>query len=59
MEDGDEADLRAEMTWVRGNLDKGVGRRPEEEGVEGALVPHDERIELVGEGEDDMEVWDG
>ena len=56
MEDGEEADLGAEVLGIGGDLAQGAGRGAEEQVVERALVLQGEGGDLGGQREDDVVV---
>jgi len=57
VQDGEEADLRAQTTRIGGQRRHGLGRRREKDGVDRRLVLEGDRGEGRGHGEYDMEVW--
>ena len=59
VEDGEEADLGAEMARVGGYRPERVGDGPEEETVDDGLVLGGDLGDRRGHGEDDVEVLDG
>ena len=59
MEHAEEADLRAEVSWIAGSFEQRCGTGAKEQIVKQPLVLEDERGELGGQGEDDMEVRHG
>ena len=59
VEDGEEADLGAEVAGVSGDRAQGVGDRPEEEAVNDGLVVGGDLGDGRGHGEDDVEVLRG
>lgn len=58
MEHREETDLRSEMLGVEGNLQHGFSAGPEQQVVEELLVLEHQWRELVGQGEDHVEVAD-
>ena len=58
MEDGGEADARAEMLRVGGDGGQGLGGGPEQEVVDGGLVVERDRADRRRQGEDDVIVGD-
>src|SRR5208283_5039042 len=54
MEDGGEADARAEMLGVGGDGGQGLGGGPEQEVVDGGLVLERDRADRRRQGEDDV-----
>ena len=58
MQDGEEADFGAEVFGVAGNGLECGGRDGEQEIVEHLLVLQCQRVELFGNGEDDVEIGD-
>ncbi len=59
MEHAEEPCLRAEVLGIAGSFEQRRGTGAEEQIVKQPLVLEDERGELVGQGEDDMEVRHG
>jgi hypothetical protein len=59
VEDGNETDLAAQMPGIPGEGLEGFAGRPEEQIVEGPGSGERQRLELVGQREDDMEVRHG
>src|ERR1700688_4201569 len=59
MQHAEESDLRAEIPGIAGSFEQRRGTGAQEQIVKQPLVLEDERGELVGQGEDDMEVRDG
>src|ERR1035437_8136432 len=59
MEHAEEPYDRAEVSWVTGSFEQRRGTGAKEQIVKQPLVLEDERGELVGQGEDDMEVRHG
>ena len=59
VKDAEESDLRAEVLGIAGSFEQRRGTAAEEQVIEQALVLEDESGELVGQGEDDMEVRHG
>src|SRR5258708_19211189 len=59
MEHAEKPDLRAEVFGVAGKLEERSGTGAEEQVIEQTLVLQDESGELVGQGEDDVEVRHG
>ena len=55
----EESCLRAEVLGIAGSFEQRRGTGAEEQVIEQALVLEDESGELVGQGEDDMEVRHG
>ena len=51
-----EADLRAQMVWIGGDLTQGVRRRPEQDIVDNGLVLEGDDLDLLGHREHDVEV---
>ena len=58
MEDGGEADARAEMPRVGGDADERLGGGPEQEVVDGDLVVERDGADRRGQGEEDMIIGD-
>ena len=56
MQDGEEADFSSQVPGVGGNLEHGLSGGAEEKIVKQPRVPLAERVQLVGQGKDDMEV---
>ena len=56
VENGDEADLGAQVPWVGGDGAQRLGRRPEQHGIDHGLVLEGDGRHLGGQREDDMEV---
>ena len=56
MQDGKEADLRAEVFRVRGNGFQSFGCSPEENAIDSPLVLESDRGNLLRHGENDMKV---
>jgi hypothetical protein len=56
VEDGEEADLGAQMLRVGGNRAQGLGGRPEEDPVDHRLILHGDLGDRLGHGEDDVEI---
>src|SRR5208337_2376305 len=54
VEDGGEADARAEMLGIGGDRGQRLGRRPEQEVVDGGLVLERDRADRRRQGEDDV-----
>jgi len=52
-------DLGAQMIWVTGDLQQGLGCRGEQDLEDLPLVAQRQRVEIIGQGEDDMEVGHG
>ncbi len=59
MENADHPHLGAEMFGVMGQFRERLGCGLKEQVVQGLWVPGDQGIEFGGEGEDNMEVFDG
>ncbi len=59
VQDRDESDLRAKMLPGFRELGQGFRNRFKQDAVEGFLIPEDEGIQKIGDGEDDVEVRDG
>ena len=59
MEHAEEPCLRAEVLAIAGSFEQRRGTGAEEQIVKQPLVLEDERGELVGQGEDDVEVRHG
>jgi len=59
MEHAEESDLRAEVPGIASSFEQCRGTGAEEQIVKQPLVLEDERGELVGQGEDDVEVRHG
>ena len=57
VEDGGEADARAQMLRVGGDRDEGLGGDPEQEVVDGGLVLERDGADRSRQGEDDVIVW--
>ena len=57
VQDGEEADLRAQAMRIGGQRRHGFGRRREKDGVDRRLVLEGDRGDGRGHGEYDMEVW--
>src|SRR5262249_28230574 len=57
VEDAQNADLRAEMARVGGDLLEGGGTGLKEPRVQTRAVPIDQRQERMGQGEDDVHIW--
>ena len=57
VQDGEEADLRAEATRIGGQRRHGLRRRREKDGVDSGLVLEGDRGDGRGHGENDVEVW--
>ena len=57
VEDGGEADARAQMLRVGGDRDEGLGGDPEQEVVDGGLVLERDGDDRSRQGEDDVIVW--
>jgi hypothetical protein len=53
-----EPDLRPEVLRIAGDLEQGLGDRPEEKPVEETPMAEGQRRKLPGQGEDDVEVAD-
>jgi hypothetical protein len=51
-------DLCAEVFGIASDLAQGRGRCVEEDGEQEPLVAQDQRIQLVGQREDEVKVWD-
>ena len=51
-----DADFSAQMLGIAGKLLQGLGGSLEQQVVEAPLVHADQGIELMGQGEDDVEV---
>jgi hypothetical protein len=58
VQDGEEADFSPEVPGVGGNFEQGLSGGAEEQIVEQPRVPLAERVQLVGQGKDNVEVWD-
>jgi hypothetical protein len=58
MQDGGDADLGAEVTRIAGKGGERVHDGAEQQTIEAALIGADQGIEVVGYGEDDVEVRD-
>ena len=58
MQHGGDGDLGTEVLGIAGNLAQGCGRCVEEDVEQESLVAQDERVQLVGQCEDDVEVGD-
>jgi len=56
VQDGEESDLRTEMIGIAGHLEQGLGAGIEEQIEERLGRSHPQRVQLVGQREDDMEV---
>src|SRR5208337_1934851 len=56
VEDGGEADARAQMLGVGGDGDQRLGRRSEQEVVDGGLVVERDRADRRRQGKDDVVV---
>jgi hypothetical protein len=56
VQDGEEADFSPEVPGVGGNFEHGLSGGAEEKIVEQPRVPLTERVQLVGQGKDDVEV---
>ena len=56
VQDGEESDLRTEMIGIAGHLEQGLGAGIEEQIEEGPGRSQPQRVQLVGQREDDMEV---
>ena len=59
MEYAEEPDVDAEVPWITGGFKQRCGTGAEEKIVKQSLVLEDDRGELVGQSEDDMEVRHG
>jgi hypothetical protein len=59
VEDGEEADLRAQMFGISRDGEESLRDGAEEEIVEGVLVVQGDARDLFGEGEDDVEIFGG
>ena len=59
VEDRGDPDRAAEMTGIASKGQQRVGRGAEEEAVHHARISLREGIEIVGQGEDHVKVWDG
>ena len=57
VQDGEEADLRAEATGIGGQRRHGFGRRREKDGVDKSLVLEGDRADGRQHCENDMEIW--
>ena len=53
---GEHADASAEMAWIGGDLQQGLGSGAEQQVVKQTLVAECERRQLFGHGEDHMGV---
>ena len=58
MQNGEEADFSPEMPGVGGNFEHGLSAGAEEQIVEQPWVTLTQRVQLMGQGEDDVEVRD-
>ena len=58
VEDGGDADARAEMAWVGGDGDHGLGGRPEQQIIDCRLVVKGDVGNLGRDREDHMEIAD-
>ena len=56
VQDAEEADLGSEVLGVGGNLKHGLSGGAEEQIVEQPWIALTERVQLVGQGKDDVEV---
>lgn len=56
VQDAEEADLGSEVLGVGGNLKHGLGGGAEEQIIEQPWIALTERVQLVGQGKDDVEV---
>ena len=56
VQDGEEANFCSEVPGVGGNLEHGLSGGAEEKIVKQPRVPLAERVQLVGQGKDNMEV---
>jgi hypothetical protein len=59
MEDGHDADLATDVVWIGGQFGQSLGSGLHQEGIQGLLVGAQQIAELVGDGEDDVEVRHG
>ena len=58
VQDGHEADLCSKVFGIGGHLQQRLGDRVEQHAVDDALVGQRQRVERVGQCEDDVEVLD-
>src|SRR5215469_10285200 len=58
VEDGEEAEVGAEVFGVASDGEKSLGNRAEEDAVNDALVLESDAVEFGGDGKDDVEVGD-
>ena len=56
MQHAEEADLRAQMLWVGGDLAQRLRRRPEQDVVDHGLVLERDDLDLLRHGEHHVEV---
>ena len=56
VEDGEESDLGAESPWIGGHLEQGLGAGLEQQIEEAPRSSERQRVQFVGQGEDDVEV---
>ena len=56
VQDAEEADLGSEVLGVGGNLKHGLGGGAEEQIIEQPWIALTERVQLVGQGKDDVEI---
>jgi hypothetical protein len=56
MQNGEEADFSSEMPGVGGNFEHGLSAGAEEQIVEQPWVTLTQRVQLMGQGKDDVEV---
>ena len=59
VEDGHDGDQTADVVGIVGQLDQGLGGGPHQDRIEGLLVASHQVAEFVGDGQDEVEVWDG
>ena len=56
MQNGEEADFSSEVPWVGGNFEHGLSAGAEEQIVEQPWITLTQRVQLMGQGKDDVEV---
>ena len=59
MQNGQKADVGAQVFGIRSNLEESLGRGSKEQAINQSFILQGQRSQEVGQGEDDMIVGDG